>query len=226
MKSKNIVLQPRRYKGSVTPPLSLEDTSPFGNNGAFGAGIAAPTWTRLPSGLWVLSFDGANTQIQVTNAPSLNFISKCSIEFWAKFNSFPAPGGLEYVFDKGLLGASTGWMVLVDGVNPYVSLLIGNGVAAPAAHSSVLTTGVWNHFIGTFEGRYEKMYQNGVLIHTMDFGVYITIVNVVDNLFIGCESAPGEYADMFFSPTCIYNCDLTPAQVYSRFQKDRSWFGV
>ena len=50
---------PRAPLGAVAPADALPDMSRYGNDGVFGGGAAAPTWTQLPSGLWVLEFDGS-----------------------------------------------------------------------------------------------------------------------------------------------------------------------
>ena len=123
MSSKGLVFESSRITGSVPPPAALRDRSRYHNDGVFGAAAAAPSWVLSPGGVWVNGYDGGD-YITVAHSPSLNFISTCSFSFWANFASFPAPGGLRYVLDKGNLGASTGYMILLDGVNPYVSLLI------------------------------------------------------------------------------------------------------
>jgi hypothetical protein len=217
MYSKNIVFETPIYRGVSSPPATtLLDKSRYKNNGA----ITGATWTKKPNSIWNLYFDG-NDYVKVPHNDCFNFVNKCSFSFWANFSSFPAPGNLRYVFDKGNLGASTGWMILIDGVNPYVSLLIGDGVSAPAAHSNVLVAGVWNHFVGTFEGRYEKMYQNGAWVHTMDFGAYITIANIATDLYIGCESAPGEYMIGYLESSRIWNIELSADDVLRLYTKER-----
>ena len=44
--------------GSGTPPDGLPDDSRFHSHAAFGAGAAAPAWVQVPSGVWVLEYDG------------------------------------------------------------------------------------------------------------------------------------------------------------------------
>lgn len=58
---------------SPVAPLSFVDRSVWRNNGTFGGGAAAPTPVRLPSGLWVLYFDGVNDIITIPDAPCLRF---------------------------------------------------------------------------------------------------------------------------------------------------------
>jgi hypothetical protein len=60
MKTSGLELEPRTYRGTVTPPLTWEDASRYGHDGAF---TNAPTWTLLPSGLWVLDFISGSSQL-------------------------------------------------------------------------------------------------------------------------------------------------------------------
>ena len=62
---------------------TIRDRSGNGNNGTFGAGAAAPTWKRLPSGLWVLDFDGLNDHTLISYHASLN-PKLITIEIWFK----------------------------------------------------------------------------------------------------------------------------------------------
>ena len=55
------VLDERRYTGATPPPATFEDVSRYGNDGTH----TAITWVRLPSGLWVRSFNGATSVVTV-----------------------------------------------------------------------------------------------------------------------------------------------------------------
>jgi hypothetical protein len=58
-------LKPTYHVSNITPPSELVDNSRFGNDGTFGVGASAPTWFRLPSGLWVLNYTGATEHITI-----------------------------------------------------------------------------------------------------------------------------------------------------------------
>jgi len=60
MKTANCILRPRRYKGAAVPPNAVEDMSQYHDDMAFAGGAAAPNWAMLPSGLWVLEYDGGD----------------------------------------------------------------------------------------------------------------------------------------------------------------------
>ena len=56
----------------------IYDRSPYGNTGT----ITGATWTRLPSGLWVLSFDGTDDWINCGTDDSLDITGNISIIAW------------------------------------------------------------------------------------------------------------------------------------------------
>ena len=59
-KSTGLVLWDKPYTGSITP-TSLVDRSRFGNDGVWTSGTAL----QLPSGLWVVTYDGSATKIAI-----------------------------------------------------------------------------------------------------------------------------------------------------------------
>jgi len=106
MKTRGLVLDSKRFRGgAVSPPLSLPDVSRFKNNGTFahGAGGATdPTWTRLPSGLWVVSLDGLEEHyVDCGSDASLIPAPAYTLEVWVKGLSFPAGGVRGTIFTKG-----------------------------------------------------------------------------------------------------------------------------
>jgi hypothetical protein len=221
---KSIVFQSERSIGIMPDVADIRDLSRFGNNGV-GANV---TYNRLPSRLYVKRMNGSTSRIIVPSLPSLDFKKNiCSFSFWAKFNSFPAPGQLEYLYSKGELATSSGWAIIVDGVNPYVQVLIGNGVSMPSAWSLPLRTGEWNHFSGTFDGRYERMYQNAVLTRNTDMGAMITIASSANDFYIGCRAdlSAATFVDADLTLETFYDFTLTAGQVLNLFESECRWFG-
>lgn len=60
----------------------IYDRSPYGNAGT----ITGATWTRLPSGLWVLSFDGNDDYVDFGSHPSL-LSDVLTIEAWYQYEA-------------------------------------------------------------------------------------------------------------------------------------------
>lgn len=92
---------------------SAFDTSGNGNNGGFGTGTAAPTWTKGKIGKSV-SFDGVNDTISAGTNSSFEITDEMTFEFWMKpktlLTDYGAPlsrGGFAakgYNFDLGTIG--------------------------------------------------------------------------------------------------------------------------
>lgn len=68
--------------GSPGGSNKIHDRSPYGNIGT----ITGATWKRLPSGLWYLSFDGTDDDVNCGSSPILNFqrTDPFSLLFWFK----------------------------------------------------------------------------------------------------------------------------------------------
>ena len=56
----------------------IYDRSPYGNYGS----ITGATWKRLPSGLWCLSFDGADDVVTVSDSPIFDVGGGLTISLW------------------------------------------------------------------------------------------------------------------------------------------------
>ena len=92
MKSSGYVLKERAYVGGASPPDSFEDESRFGTDGTH----TAITWVKLPSGLWVRSFNGSSS---IVNCGDVGVAR--AIGFWLKSDS-TTESILEEVDDTGI----------------------------------------------------------------------------------------------------------------------------
>ncbi len=90
-----IYQKPAQAIGLSTPPIGcvldlpglpgagnkIYDRSPYGNHGT----ITGAVWKRLPSGLWVLNFDGSDDRVDCGDDPSLSpGLGDWSISVWIK----------------------------------------------------------------------------------------------------------------------------------------------
>lgn len=72
----------------------IYDRSPYGNIGT----ITGAAWIRLPSGLWVLSFDGSDDYVIIPDASSLDLTGNLTIRCWLKRGTI---GAYMRIADKG-----------------------------------------------------------------------------------------------------------------------------
>jgi len=204
---------PLYYPSSLS---RIYDRSPYGNHGT----LTDVIWVRLPSGLWVNSFNGITSDINCGNDGSLNLYSTLSIEMWisitadedgffiAKGNPFAAGGGYGLYF----LQAAGALRFYDDGTSS------GNTVTAFS------TNDVWGHLVVTNNGQAGGclFYKDGILLDTKTE----TMVTNSDNLHIGNRSGTGEFPNFRGSLPCLYNYILTPADIWKHSQEQRRFFGA
>ncbi len=58
----------------------IHDRSPYGNHGT----ITGAVWTRVPSGLWFLSFDGVDDLVECADADCLDITDNITVIVWLK----------------------------------------------------------------------------------------------------------------------------------------------
>jgi len=220
MKSTGLVLKARSYIGSATPPASLEDESRFGNDGTFAAGVAAPSWIQLPSGLWVLSFDGSDDYLTCGHSVSLHFTEAFTLEAWVK----SVTAATCYVMSKGWDLEGSWLLYLPGGENLKLYINFSGGIGIKASGEAPLTLDTWHHAVGLYD-------KNGTAILT----AYLDGVKYEGDTQVGnfgrsdadvYVSAEGPTLDGHIALPRIYNRALSAAEIAARFQAERHWFGV
>lgn len=187
------------YKMSDGSGTSLTDNSGNSNTGTLTNG---PTWKL--SGAFsgprqALEFDGSNEYITFGSSSKMNLTTSVSLEAWVKLNSTTTQdfvvgkivhGGSNYGYgmyiNNGNLGGEAGQVTFIAGRSWNFW---------PSVRSNArLEAGKWYHLAATFDGRYLKIYINGMLDATYDNGSTYTIVDSGDNLKIGyCSSLGNNY---------------------------------
>lgn len=120
------------------PPLgsTIRDFSGNNNHGT----ITGATWSRLPSGLWVLNFDGADDIINCGSGASLAVVGTWECLIKRTNNATP-----DYVCDFRNVGGGAGYIVFGAGVND-ITASAGTTYADGAA-SATMTPAVWHHLV-------------------------------------------------------------------------------
>ncbi len=140
------------------------DSSPNSTHG-INSGV---TWTNGYNGIANSAgfFDGSGTNIQVLDAPSLD-PSTLSLSFWFNMSSLDVarelvnkigpPGDISYGSEIAKVTDNTGklfFRVCTDGTLTGLTDL---------AASTVIQSGTWYHFVGTYDGSQMRLYLNGNL---------------------------------------------------------------
>lgn len=216
------------YPGLPGYGSTIWDRSNQGNNGT----IIGATWVRLPSGLWVLSFDGDDyVSRSVANFRSGD--SQGSIIVW--FKTSTADTDMTFVCSADE-GTDTSYLLFsISSVTNGVQIFTQNAGGAPGAYrgATVVTDGAWHHVALISNGTtWSAILDNanealiGVLGHNN--GDWFGDITLRDNLTIGVRKRTG--FDRYFIGSIalvrIFNSALSASKIFNIFHQERHLFGV
>ncbi|MCL4405999.1 MAG: LamG domain-containing protein, partial [Patescibacteria group bacterium] len=186
------------------------------------ATIHGASWTT-PASCSVdecLSFDGVDDWAEIFSDPSLNLTHEGTISFWYKTDAWQSIHAM--IIEKGPGG---GWCSNI--YNPftlfnhytanYVSLSICSSSGVNNVNISPRpSTGIWHHYLYTFDGSKLYAYLDGVLKATVNQTVDVRVQN--NSIYIGNNSASG-YTTGWLDDLRIYNRGLTAKEVETIYRK-------
>jgi chitodextrinase len=176
------------------------DASGFVNNGAI---VSAPsTPGRFGSALF---FNGGTSEVDVSDASSLDLTTGMTIEAWVKPASDP-----------------TSWTAVIDKNQDGYYLMSATPSGVPACGATFtsgninaygtqpLPIGVWTHLAGTYDGGHLRLYVNGVQVASVAW--IDTLAPTAQNLQIG-NDIYGEIFDGTIDEVRIYSRALSAAEI-------------
>jgi hypothetical protein len=192
------------------------DYSPYGNHGT----ITGATWERLPSGLWVNSFDGTDDIVDCLTPENLTFTTESfSILAWLYSDTVT---GSHYILSKGAYDASGYAVTLQDAILRFWNF------HEPANYdmANYFTISTWTFLGITRNGTSVKIYKNGV-----QFGVTQVLAGDfttgVLHFVLGGPSGAGERWDGYQCVQRVLNgIELSATQIAGIFNSERHLFGV
>ena len=159
-----------------------------------------PGWTNgFING--ALHFDG-QTDVIVSNSPSLNPFSGITISTWVKADSWGSAGHAPRLLEKGSSDNQYALLSVTTGQLEFLLRSVSNGVLLASAPS----TGAWHHLAATFNGSSMVLYIDGQIAALQPASGVLAITP--DPLSIG--SAPSGSISSFF------NGALDDVRVYGR----------
>ena len=169
---------------TTNKPLNprAQDLSPKGYNRA-----------SLYSGK-ALDFDGVNDYVEVPYSASTRPTSAITLSAIVKLDDWNLS-----VFERVISCTEAGGWHISNGEGSYIPTqntgmlirLSSSGYEAVYVSNDILKD-EYNHLTTTFDGRYLKMYVNGILAATTDSGTTQTITYAVNNsIYIGAEAGGG-----------------------------------
>jgi concanavalin A-like lectin/glucanase superfamily protein len=190
---------------SGTVALDTQGTS----NGVFEGGYTLGQSDALVNdGNPAVDFDGLSGRVMVPDAAALRLSTTVSIEAWVRPDSLT---GTRWIVNKGTFY----YLYISDGTTIF-------GIRNPAAQyifitTTLVTTGSWQHLVGTYDGATMPLYRNGVSVTSLPKVGTITSTTVA--LYIGAISATGSFFDGRIDEVAVYSRALTAAQVLAHYQR-------
>jgi len=225
MKTRGCVFEGQRFwspPGAAAPPLSLPDVSRYGNDGVFGAGAAAPTWEQLPSGLWVLSFDGGDDVVITANA---NACSVNPITFICWFRQS------EVIIANSRKGFSSvpGWYIDVRN-NYEMRIETSAGTSRFQLDNFNLTSLVFQFFAFSYDNVTNTFayYQNGEVGAWTQLGAVPTgdiFYSAGEFFYLGNNNGLVGFFPGIVWPFGLFNYVLSHDEINRHFEAERHWFG-
>ena len=222
--SPDTAFQRSKVLDAVSPKYSpnktyIFDRSAYRNHGT----ITGAVWTRLPSGLWVLTYDG-NDYVNCGAGASLNILGAMSVITWFKLS---AVGAMQGLVTKGYSAAAPyrTYQFRVKDTN-VLNLATGDG-SNQVDGGTTLQVNTW--YCGGFlktDATHATIYLNGVA-DSVSTVIDAPADKAADNLILGAiytGAAYGSYLNGLQILTRVTNFALT--NIMSYYQRERHLFGV
>jgi len=197
----------------------LQDRSLYRNNGT----LNAPVWTRLPSGLWVLDFDGLDDNVATGN-DATDLSAGCTFRTWLQVHANPTEGLVfRPVLAKGSGVRGLVWHISGYAGSPGLAMVANTQGDTPtywATYQLPIDT-TWRHIVGTWDGTRDRLYVNGVLVATS--GQDDTWTTATAPFLMRASDRP---LDSWQALSVICSGAWTLAQVGNDYQKDKPFFVV
>lgn len=159
--------------------MTAFDKSWYKNNGALGAGAAAPTW--VPGG--GLDYDGGDW-LNCGNDPSLDFLGDFTFSIWYE----PHALGTYIIYGRSAVNVDgIYWIYYADG-----SLQIKTNQTptqqVSGAPAGTMVLDVLGHYVATRAGTVGRVYKNGIDVTTV-FGTHLDPDPAARDTFVGSLNA-------------------------------------
>lgn len=211
------------YPGTGTSWFDL--TTPQYNGTLTGGSI---TYDSNNGGSLVFPSSNTTNYITFGRITALQPTSQITLEQWINPDNWTPATSMQTI------SCTQGGGYAISLRNNGIDCIIYAGGAYRTSQISTIGFSGWKHITTTFDGRYSKMYVNGVLVNTQDAGAtYSMTYNPTNGLFIGAEAGSsatipdaGQKYEGKIGTTLIYNTVLTDSEVLQNFNATKNRFGL
>ncbi|HEU4796378.1 MAG TPA: LamG-like jellyroll fold domain-containing protein, partial [Pyrinomonadaceae bacterium] len=133
-----------------------------GNSTAISSTVAVTV--IAPGGNHSLSLNGTNQYLTASSSTSLNITGAITVEGWIKLNSIGAYQAIVSREAFQQAGSGGGYrLVVTDTGKLRLDLFQSHNTYTTAIGTTTITTGVWHHVAGVYDGSQMRAYLDGVL---------------------------------------------------------------
>ena len=185
--------------------LYVEDASGSGNYG-----VISGSSTRVANSLFgnALKLNGANNWVTVQNSPSLALATGMTLEAWV-YPTVPMCGASTVIMKEG--ASAETYLLAANNNTSQPMSAVWTGSEVTVGGSTQVPPNLWTHLAATYDGQYQSLYVNGVLVNMMPQTGAVTTSSGV--LRIGGNALWGGYFQGYIDEVRIYNRALTNAQI-------------
>ena len=161
-------------------------------------------------------------KIRVDHSTNISVGSEFTIEMWinpaaTQDNLYP------YIMWKGSLLMH----INQNPVNSYVAMNVSTSAGLrQTIGSGIVNPNRWNHVVGTYDGQVGRVYHNGVLANSNDFGSVVSINSSTSDLYIGGSDGTTRQFNGKIASYRQYNRALTDAEIKNNYVATRRKFGL
>jgi len=200
---------------------SVHDLGKYHNNGT----IIGPTWTQLPSGIWVLSLDGVDDHVNCGSDDSLNPDNK-TVAAWFKLEGTWDKRIIVGKVSEGGVDNQFGYYIFTGPYNGWMRMGVKDNTKNDrGVNLTGLSHSTWYYavLVHDYDNSMLYFYLNGEYKGEIGISGWTPYAGI---LSIGSERGVANYFDGLIGEVRIYNRALSASEVESAFNQDRDLFGV
>ena len=176
-----------------------------------------------------LTFNGSSQYASRVNTASLKPSTAISIEQWLNADSWTAGTASSYKCSLSCTQGG-GYSHNIWSGSFYSYIYAGGRYLVPSA--SVSNFYGWHHFVTTFDGQYAKLFIDGSLANTVDYGsANNTMTYASNSILVGAEASSGTSPEGYYwqgkiSTTSIYNKALSNAEIAQNYNNTKTRYNI